>query len=124
MPPKYSYIQDFTFSNLFLLFVGFVILSAVTWVPLIIYKTVSGFQDAQPEMLIPQPDMQATQPDMQATQPEMQATQPEMQATQPGMQGGPDTQLPPAQMPASVMGKPTLEECKKHYTCSISTTMN
>ena len=88
------------------------------------YKTVSGFQDAQPEMLIPQPDMQATQPDMQMPQPDMQMPQPDMQMSQPGMQGGPDTQLPPAQMPASVMGKPTLEECKKHYTCSISTTMN
>jgi len=110
MPPKYSYIQDFTLSNLFLLFVGFVILSVVTWVPLIIYKTISGFQDAQPEM--------------QTTQPDMQMPQPDMQMSQPDMQGGPDTQLPPAQMPASVMGKPTLEECKKHYTCSISTIMN
>jgi len=123
MPPKYSYIQDLTFSALFFLLVGLVIASVVMWVPLM-YKTVSGFQDAQPEMLIPQPDMQATQPDMQMPQPDMQMPQPDMQMSQPGMQGGPDTQLPPAQMPASVMGKPTLEECKKHYTCSISTTMN
>jgi len=124
MPPKYSYIQDFTLSNLFLLFVGFVILSVVTWVPLIIYKTISGFQDAQPEMQTTQPDMQMPQPEMQTTQPDMQMPQPDMQMSQPDMQGGPDTQLPPAQMPASVMGKPTLEECKKHYTCSISTIMN
>ena len=50
-------------------------------------------------------------------------------ATQP-----PDTQLPAAQMPASVMGQPSLgqpslgqpslDECKKYYSCSISTNMN
>ena len=46
----------------------------------------------------------------------------------------PDTQLPAAQMPASVMpasvmgqpslGQPSLDECKKYYSCSISTNMN
>ena len=38
----------------------------------------------------------------------------------------PDTQLPPAQMPASVLtqgSKPSLDDCKKHYTCSVSATM-
>ena len=55
-------------------------------------------------------------------------------ATQP-----PDTQLPAAQMPASVMGQPSpgqpslgqpspgqpsLDECKKYYSCNISTNMN
>jgi hypothetical protein len=97
--------------------VGLVIVSVVIWIPFLIYKTVSGFQDAQPDMQMPQPDMQMPQPDMQMPEPDMQMAQP-------GMQGGPDTQLPPAQMPASVMEKPSLEECKKHYTCSISTTMN
>ena len=50
-------------------------------------------------------------------------------ATQP-----PDTQLPAVQMPASVMpasvmgqpslGQPSLDECKKYYSCNISTNMN
>ena len=39
--------------------------------------------------------------------------------------GAPDTQLPPAQMPASVIAgsKPSLDDCKKHYTCNISANM-
>ena len=39
--------------------------------------------------------------------------------------GQPETQLPAAQMPASVISstKPSLDECKKHYRCSISTNM-
>lgn len=38
---------------------------------------------------------------------------------------GPETQLPAAQMPASVISstKPSLDECKKHYRCNISTNM-
>jgi hypothetical protein len=91
-------------------------------VPVFIYKKISGFQDVpQPDMQMPQqPDMQMPQPqpDMQMPQP-----QPDMQ-----MQPPPDTQLPPVQMPASVMNngytRPSLDECKKHYTCGISTTMN
>jgi len=37
----------------------------------------------------------------------------------------PETQLPAAQMPASVISssKPSLDECKRHYKCSISTNM-
>ena len=38
----------------------------------------------------------------------------------------PDTQLPPAQMPASVLtqgSQPSLDDCKKYYTCSVSATM-
>jgi hypothetical protein len=40
-------------------------------------------------------------------------------------QTGPETQLPAAQMPASVISstKPSIDECKKHYRCSISTNM-
>jgi hypothetical protein len=46
-------------------------------------------------------------------------------AATPSNAGGPDTQLPPAQMPAAVMNgtKPSLDECKKHYTCSVAATM-
>ena len=62
------------------------------------------------------------------------AAAPVPNATQP-----PDTQLPAAQMPASVMGQPSpgqpslgqpspgqpsLDECKKYYSCNISTNMN
>ena len=39
----------------------------------------------------------------------------------------PDTQLPPAQMPASVLtqdSQPSLDDCKKYYTCTVSATMN
>lgn len=55
------------------------------------------------------------------------ATMPD--ATQPPDTQPPDTQLPPAQMPASLMGQPSLgqpslDDCKKYYSCSISTTMN
>jgi len=40
-------------------------------------------------------------------------------------QTGPETQLPAAQMPASILSssKPSLDECKRHYKCSISTNM-
>lgn len=40
-------------------------------------------------------------------------------------QAGPETQLPAAQMPASVISssKPSLDECKRHYRCNISTNM-
>ena len=114
MPPKYSFLQDITIQAL-ILFVGIVIVTAVVVVPVFIYKKISGFQDVpQPDMQMPQP-----QPDMQ-----MQPPQPDMQMPQ----QQPDTQLPPVQMPASVMNngytRPSLDECKKHYTCGISTTMN
>jgi hypothetical protein len=86
-----------------------------------------GFQDDAPATdptlaQMQQPDMQMQQPDMQMQQPDMQMQQPDMQMQQP------DTQLPPVQMPASLMKtgytRPSLDECKKHYTCGISTTMN
>jgi hypothetical protein len=51
--------------------------------------------------------------------------QPEGAAPEPSTQA-PDTQLPAAQMPASVLtqgSKPSLDECKKHYTCNISANM-
>lgn len=40
-------------------------------------------------------------------------------------QMGPETQLPAAQMPASVISSsvPSLDACKKHYKCNISTNM-
>ena len=40
-------------------------------------------------------------------------------------QAAPETQLPAAQMPASVISssKPSLDECKRHYRCNISTNM-
>lgn len=44
----------------------------------------------------------------------------------PGATAPPDTQLPPAQMPASILthgSQPSLDECKKYYTCSISANM-
>ena len=86
-------------------------------------------QMQQPDMQMQQPDMQMQQPDMQMQQPDMQMQQPDMQMQQPNMQmQQPDTQLPPVQMPASLMKtgytRPSLDECKKHYTCGISTTMN
>jgi hypothetical protein len=42
---------------------------------------------------------------------------------QPSATQAPVTQLPAAQMPASVLAQPSLEECKKYYSCSISTNM-
>jgi hypothetical protein len=93
-----------------------------------------GFQDDAPATdptlaQMQQPDTQMQQPDMQMQQPDMQMQQPDMQMQQPDMQmQQPDTQLPPVQMPASLMKtgytRPSLDECKKHYTCGISTTMN
>ncbi len=79
-----------------------------------------GFQDDAPATDPTLAQMQ--QPDTQMQQPDMQMQQPDMQMQQP------DTQLPPVQMPASLMKtgytRPSLDECKKHYTCGISTTMN
>jgi hypothetical protein len=131
MPPKYSFLQDITIQAL-ILFVGIVIVTAVIVIPVFIYKKISGFQDVpQPDMQMPQPqpDMQMQPPDMQMPQPQQPDMQ--MQPQQPDMQmqpRQPDTQLPPVQMPASVMNngytRPSLDECKKHYTCGISTTMN
>ena len=199
MPPKYSYIQDLTFSTLFFLLVGLVIVSVVTWIPLIIYKTVSGFQSgpidgtdpvlvqiftnlmqayttaseqvkalgvesteiegttldqflqtqitglqtlAQTCSAVICTDEQIKNPSLltgyktantvgslglpditfdtlAAGPPTVIAAAAMPDATQP-----PDTQLPPVQMPASVMGQPSLDDCKKYYSCSISTTMN
>ena len=195
MPPKYSYIQDLTFSTLFFLLVGLVIVSVVTWIPLIIYKTVSGFQSGTDPTLVQiftnlmkayttaseqvralgveSTEIEGTTLDqfletqitglqtlaqtcsttictdeqlknpslltgyktantvgslglpditfdtLAAGPPTVIAVATVPETTQP-----PDTQLPPVQMPASVMGQPSLDDCKKHYTCSISTTMN
>lgn len=204
MPPKYSYIQDLTFSTLFFLLVGLVIVSVVTWIPLIIYKTVSGFQSgpidgtdptlvqiftnlmkayttaseqvralgvesteiegttldqfletqitglqtlAQTCSAVICSDEQIKNPSLltgyktantvgslglpditfdtlAAGPPTVIAVATVPETTQP-----PDTQLPPVQMPASVMGQPSqgqpsLDDCKKYYSCSISTTMN
>jgi len=56
--------------------------------------------------------------------PPSQASSEMSQAGQ-GAQAAPQTQLPAAQMPASILSssKPSLDECKRHYKCSISTNM-
>ena len=195
MPPKYSYIQDLTFSALFFLLVGLVIASLVMWVPLI-YKTVSGFQggpaDGTDPVLVQiftnlmkayttaseqvralgveSTEIEGTTLDQflqtqitgletlaqtcaavictdeQLKNPSLLtgyktantvgslglpditfdtlAAGPPTVITMPDATQQPDTQLPPVQMPASVMGQPSLDECKKYYSCSISTNMN
>ena len=196
--------QDLTFSTLFFLLVGLVIVSVVMWVPLIIYKTVSGFQGgpidgtdpvlvqiftnliqayttaseqvkalgvesteiegttldqflqtqitglqtlAQTCSAVICTDEQIKNPSLltgyktantvgslglpditfdtlAAGPPTVIAAAAMPDATQPSDTQLPDTQLPPVQMPASVMGQPSLDDCKKYYSCSISTTMN
>jgi hypothetical protein len=196
MPPKYSYIQDLTFSALFFLLVGLVIASLVMWVPLM-YKTVSGFQGgpadgtdpllvqiftnlmqayttaseqvrtlgvesteiegttldkflqtqiiglqtlAQTCSAVICTDEQLKNPSLligyktantvgslglpDITFDTLAAGPPTVIAMPDATQQQPDTQLPPVQMPASVMGQPSLDECKKYYSCSISTNMN
>jgi hypothetical protein len=56
---------------------------------------------------------------------EMSQTGQAAQASSEMPQAGPETQLPAAQMPASVISssKPSLDECKRHYRCNISTNM-
>lgn len=201
MPPKYSYIQDLTFSALFFLLVGLVIASVVMWVPLM-YKTVSGFQggpaDGTDPLLVQIftnlmqayttaseqvralgvesteiegttldqflqtqitgletlaqtcstticTDEQLKNPSLltgyktantvgslglpDITFDTLAAGPPTVIAMPDATQQQPDTQLPPVQMPASLMGQPSLgqpslDECKRYYSCSISTNMN
>jgi hypothetical protein len=195
MPPKYSYIQDFTFSTVFFLLVGLVIASVVMWVPLM-YKTVSGFQggpvDGTDPVLVQiftnlmkayttaseqvralgveSTEIEGTTLDQflqtqitglqtlaqtcsttictdeQLKNPSLLtgyktantvgslglpditfdtlAAGPPTVIVMPEATQQPDTQLPPVQIPASLMGQPSLDDCKKYYSCSISTNMN
>jgi hypothetical protein len=80
------------------------------------FAPMEGFQDASaktPMAIPPMTDPNASNPDASAT------------AVDTGMPL--DTQLPPAQMPASMysdLNKPSLEQCKKYYNCGITATMS